>query len=206
MSPRITCKVCRRLGFSVCGREKCAFKRKPYAPGVHGRQGFGRRRRNVSEYGAQLKEKQKVKFLYGLRERQFKNIILKAIAAKSSETGRRIIELLETRLDNAVYRLGFASSRNAARQIVGHRHIKVDGRVVNIPSYHVKVGQTISIKPKSLSGGVFKDIDLKLKKHGAPSWLLLDKDKKEALVSKLPAPDEVDVGASLNSVVEFYSR
>lgn len=204
---KITCKICRRLGFSVCGREKCAFKRKPYPPGVHGRQGVGgRRRRSVSEYGSQLKEKQKVKFLYGLRERQFKNLISEAVGAKSAETGRRIIELLETRLDNAVYRLGFASSRNAARQMVGHGHIRVNGRVVDIPSYRIKIGEVITVRPQSLGRGIFRDLDLRLKKYEPPSWLGLDKDKKEASVLKLPQPDEVDVGASLNSVIEFYSR
>lgn len=205
--PKITCKICRRLGFSVCGRGKCAFKRKPYPPGVHGRQGVGgRRRRNVSEYGSQLKEKQKVKFLYGLRERQFKNLVQEAVSAKSSETGRRIVELLEIRLDNAIYRLGFASSRNAARQMVGHGHIRVNGRAVNIPSYRLKVGQAITIRPQSLSKGNLRDLDLRLKKYEPPAWLGLDKDKKEASVLRLPQPEEVDVGANLNSVIEFYSR
>ena len=111
---RVSCKVCRRLGFSVCGREKCAFRKKPYAPGVHGK-GSKRSRPSNSEYGAQLKEKQKMKFLYGLRERQFKNIVKTATAAKGVENTRRIMELLEGRLDNVVYRMGFAPTRAAAR-------------------------------------------------------------------------------------------
>lgn len=205
--PKITCKICRRLGFSVCGRQNCAFKRKPYPPGVHGRAGLGSRRgRTQSEYGSQLKEKQKVKFLYGLREKQFRNLVSKAVAAKSSETSRRIIELLEMRLDNVVYRLGFVESRNAAHQLVGHGHIMVDGKKTTIPSRHLKIGQVVSIRPQSLGNGVFRNLDLRLKKYTVPSWLALDKSKYEGRLSALPTPEEVDVGANLNAVIEFYSR
>lgn len=204
---KITCKICRRLGFSVCGRQNCALKRKPYPPGVHGRAGFGSRRgRTQSEYGIQLKEKQKVKFLYGLREKQFGNLVSKAAAAKSSETSRRIIELLETRLDNVVYRLGLADSRNAARQLVGHGHIMVDGKKATIPSRQLKIGQAVSIRPQSLGRGVFRNLDLRLKKYQVPSWLELDKNKYDGRVTALPSSEEVDVGANLNAVIEFYSR
>ena len=194
------------MGFSVCGREKCAFKRKPYSPGVHGRAKSVRRRSMLSEFGSQLKEKQKVKFLYGLRERQFKNLVSKAISAKSAETSRMIIELLETRLDNVVYRLGFAPSRSAARQMVGHGHIWVNGRRVTIPSRKMKVGQIVSIRPQSAGLGIFRDLDLRLKKYQAPGWLDLDLAKREGKVRALPAAEEVDTGANLNSVIEFYSR
>jgi small subunit ribosomal protein S4 len=205
---KVTCKICRRLGFSVCGREKCAFKRKPYPPGIHGRVGSkpGGRRSNVSEYGAQLKEKQKVKFLYGLRERQFKNLILKAIKAKGAETKARIIQLLETRLDNAVFRSGFASSRNKARQLVSHGHINVNGRKATIPSYQLRIGQTFAVRPQSLGRGAFRDLDLYLKKYQVPDWLNLDKDKKESRLADMPDAQKIDVGASLNAVIEFYSR
>lgn len=204
--PKITCKTCRRLGFSVCGRLKCAFKRKPYPPGVHGRSKTSFRRRSSSEYGSQLKEKQKVKFLYGLRERQFANLVSRAISAKGAETSRRIVELLETRLDNIVYRLGFGSSRNSARQMVGHGHILVDGKKTDIPSRQIKIGQTISIRPQSLGRGIFRDIDLRLKKTQTPSWLSLDPDKREGSVISLPSAEETDTGANLSSVIEFYSR
>ncbi len=204
--PNITCKTCRRLGFSVCGKEKCAFKRKPYPPGIHGRGAISRRRSNSSEYGVQLKEKQKVKFLYGLREKQFKNLVDKAISAKSAETSRRIIELLETRLDNIVYRLGFAPSRSAARQMVNHGHIFVDGKKRNIPSSTLKIGQSVSINPRSLGRGIFRDLDLRLKKYQTPPWLEFKPDTKEGRLSSLPSAEEVDTGANLNSVIEFYSR
>ncbi|QQG46433.1 MAG: 30S ribosomal protein S4 [Candidatus Niyogibacteria bacterium] len=207
MTSRITCKICRRLGFSVCGRQNCALKRKPYPPGVHGRSKAGSRRRSASsEYGSQLKEKQKVKFLYGLREKQFGNLVSKAIAAKSAETSRRIIELLETRLDNVVYRLGFATSRNAARQMVGHGHILVDGKRTTIPSRQLKVGKIVSLRPQSLDRGIFRDLDLRLKKSQIPSWLSLDQGKREGRIVALPSSAEVDTGANLNSVIEFYSR
>ncbi len=196
------------MGFSVCGREKCAFKRKPYPPGIHGRVGSAARgrRSNISEYGVQLKEKQKVKFLYGLRERQFKNLILNAVKTKGAETKGRIIELLETRLANAVFRSGFASSRNKARQLVSHGHINVDGRKVTIPSYQLKIGQTLAIRPQSLGRGVFRDLDLYLKKYQVSDWLNLDKDKKESRVIGKPDAQKIDVGANLNAVIEFYSR
>ena len=204
---RVTCKACRRLGFSVCGKEKCAFKRKPYPPGVHGRARSGSKRRSASsEYGNQLKEKQKIKFLYGLRERQFKNLVLKAISAKSAETSRRITELLESRLDNIVYRLGFASSRNAARQMVGHGHIVVGGKKTDIPSRQIKIGQIVSIRPQSLGRGIFRDLDLRLKKQKIPSWLSLDQNKREGQMVGLPQPEEADTGVNLNAVIEFYSR
>lgn len=204
---KITCKICRRLGFSVCGRQKCAFRRKPYPPGVHGRASAGKRRRSsVSEYGAQLREKQKVKFLYGLRERQFSNLVSRAAKEKGAETSRRIVELLETRLDNVVFRLGLAQSRNAARQMVSHGHIRVNGRKVTVPSCQLKTGQVISVRPQSLDRGVFRDLDIHLKKYQPPSWLDLDKDKKEGSLIAMPPADEIDVGANLSAVIEFYSR
>lgn len=206
MTIRITCKVCRRLGFSVCGKTKCASRRKPYPPGIHGRGSKRGRRRMISEYGAQLREKQKLKFLYGLNERPFKNLVSRASAAKGTDTTRRVIELLERRLDNVVFRLGFAPSRRAARQMVSHRHILVDLRPVTIPSYTVKIGQSIQIRPRSLSLGLFRDLDLHLKKYEPPSWLLLDKEKKECRVAVSPRADEAESGINLPAIIEFYSR
>ena len=208
MSPRVTCKVCRRLRFSVCDRQKCAFKRKPYPPGIHGSGRKVRRggRPTASEYGTQLAEKQKVKFLYGLRERQFKNLVSKASLYKGKDTTKRIIELLESRLDNIVFRLGFTQSRASSRQLVNHGHIMVGSRSVTIPSYQVKVGENIHIRPKSQSSARFRDLDLYLKKYEPPSWLSLDKNKKEGRLVIAPKADEINIGVNLNVIIEFYSR
>ena len=205
MSTALTCKVCRRLGFSICGKEKCAYKRKPYPPGVHGRRPKGRRR-TVSEYGVQLSEKQRVKFLYGMRERPFKNLVAKATTAKGVGAARRIIESLEGRLDNVVFRLKLAPSRAAARQLVGHGHILVDLKPVKIPSYQTKPGQTIHIRTQSQSSLLFRDLDLRLKKYEPPAWLSLDKSKKEGRVLDRPKVDERELGINLSAVIEFYSR
>src|SRR3989344_1404227 len=156
MRTTVTCKVCRRLRMSVCGREKCAFKRKPYPPGVHGK-AF---RRAGSEFGSQLMEKQKVKFLYGLRERQFRNYILAALKQKNMATSESILNSLESRLDNVVYRLGFAPTRAAARQIVNHGHAMVNGRRVNIPSYRVKVGDEVALRAASRQKGQFSNLEI----------------------------------------------
>src|SRR3989344_3777531 len=145
MRSAVTCKKCRRLGVSVCGREKCALKRKPYPPGIHGK-AF---RRSSSEFGAQLAAKQKVKFSYGLRESQFKKYIVQAIDQKTMKTGEAILAYLESRLDNVVYRLGFAATRAAARQMVNHGHIWVNGKRVSIPSFQVRTGNEISVRPQS---------------------------------------------------------
>lgn len=208
MSPRVTCKVCRRLRFSVCEKQKCAFKRKPYPPGIHGRGRKVRRggRPTASEYGTQLAEKQKVKFLYGLRERQFKNLVSQASLYKGKDTTKRIIELLESRLDNIVFRLGFAQSRASSRQLVNHGHIMIGSRSVTIPSYQVKIGENIHIRPKSQSSARFRDLDLYLKKYEPPSWLSLDKNKKEGRLVIAPKADEINIGVNLNVIIEFYSR
>lgn len=189
----------------MCGREKCAFRRKPYAPGVHGK-GSKRSRPSSSEYGAQLKEKQKIKFLYGLRERQFKNIVKSATAAKGVENRQRIMELLEGRLDNVIYRMGFAPTRAAARQLVGHGHIVVNSRKVTIPSYEVRVKDRIAIRAGSAGRAVFGSLDERLKKYEAPSWIALDKGKKEAVIAAKPAITDADLGVNVGVVVEFYSR
>ena len=148
-----TCKACRRLGVSVCGREKCAVKRKPYPPGIHGKS-F---RRGISEYGTQLREKQKIRLTYGLRERQFKNLVTNAFAQKSVSAPDAILRSLEMRLDNVAYRLGLAPTRGASRQLVGHGHLFVNGIRVTIPSYIVSVGDEIKIRPQSATKGLFTD-------------------------------------------------
>src|SRR3989344_7894770 len=137
-----TCKACRRLGVSVCGRQKCALTRKPYPPGINGK----KFRRGGSEFGLQLREKQKIRLTYGLREKQFKNLVLSAFKQKSIGTPEAVVLSLESRLDNVVYRLGLATTRGASRQMVGHGHIMVNGRRVTIPSYNVKIGDTVTIR------------------------------------------------------------
>ncbi len=203
---RISCKICRRLGTSVCGREKCAFKKKPYPPGVHGRSRRRGGRGGNSEYGAQLREKQKLKFMYGLRETQFKNYVREA--ERSGETGVKLMQILESRLDNTVFRLGFASSRIMARQFVSHGHIMVNGRRVSIPSFRARKNDVISIRPQSAPKGMFRDLEIYLKKYQTPPWLSLDKEKREGKV--LGSADSADpmLGHDINlgAIVEFYSR
>ncbi len=190
---------------SVCGREKCAFKRKPYPPGIHGR--AGGRRRTSSEFGLQLKEKQRLKFSYGLRERQFSNYIRSAIKQKAMNTVDAIFYFLESRLDNVVYRIGFASTRASARQIVGHGHIFVNGKKVNIPSYRIKIGDEVSLRTQSSQKGVFKDLDVKIKKHEAPAWVALDREKKSGKIVSIPGgSDNLFSTFNINPIVEYYSR
>ena len=200
---RVSCKICRRLGVSVCGRDKCAFKRKPYAPGVHGK--GTKRRRNVSEYGSQLREKQKLKFMYGLRERQFRNYVKEA-AKRSGNTADNLLAILESRLDSTVFRLGLAHGRAMAKQIVSHGHIMVNGRRVTVPSLRVRKEDKIIIRPQSVSKGIFKDLDISLKKYIAPPSLALDKEKKEGTVLGRAADVDSAVGLNMNSIIEFYSR
>ncbi|PIR70362.1 MAG: 30S ribosomal protein S4 [Candidatus Niyogibacteria bacterium CG10_big_fil_rev_8_21_14_0_10_42_19] len=204
----LTCKTCRRLGVSVCGKTKCALQRKPYPPGASGKRTskFRGGSRGLSDYGKQLREKQILKFLYGLREKQFRNYVLKAIATKEKNSIDELLALLESRLDNVVYRLGFAGSRSSARQIVLHGHIQVNDRRVNIPSYHVRTGDKIRIRPQSTDKGVFKDLDLYLKKYNTPKWLSLDKTEKIGEVKGVVYAGDVDVPASVNTIIEYYSR
>ena len=194
--------MCRRLGMSVCGREKCALKRKPYPPGVHGKS-F---RRGLSEFGQQLKEKQKVKFLYGLRETQFRNYIDKAVAQRATPSGEAIIRNLEMRLDNVIYRLGLAPTRAGARQMVNHGHIMVNGKRVNIPSYQLKVGDAVNIRLGSLQKGVFMNLAMALKKYAPPGWLELDKTSYAGKVIAYPSTDALIRSYNLSSIVEYYSR
>lgn len=160
----------------------------------------------MSEYGYQLREKQKLKFLYILRERQFKNYIQEALKGKGGDIPARLAEILELRLDNVAYRLGLAKSRSIARQITGHGHILVNGKKITIPSYRVKIGDKISIRPESSSKKIFQDLDIHLKKYQPPVWLEFDKTKKEGKVVGKPQTQDIEVKANLNAIIEFYSR
>ena len=164
----------------------------------------GTRRKKVSEYGAQLKEKQKVKFVYGILEKQFHRYYLKAANMKGI-TGDNMLQLLELRLDNVVYRLGLAKTRRMARQVVGHGHIRVNGKKVDIPSYSVKVGDVITLRPASAEKEMFKSL-----REGTsvltPKWLTFDAQNLTGTVNALPAREDIDLQVQENMIVEFYSR
>lgn len=198
----ITCKKCRRLGYKVCDSVKCGMVKKPYPPGQHGKSS-GRR---LSEYGSQLSEKQKLKMIYGIREKQFKKYFDMA-AHKHGLTSEILLGTLERRLDNVVFRLGLASTRAAARQLVGHGHILVNGRKVSSPSFIVDAGDQIEIKETSKTKKIFSDTRTLLKKFQPPKWLELDKEKLSGKVVSLPDKDFlVGIPVEVSKVLEFYSR
>lgn len=182
-----------------CLSPKCVIVRRPQRPGQHG----GARKRAASEFGQQLREKQKIKFTYGVREAYFNKIFHKA-EKSPGVTGEMMISFLERRLDNVVYRLGLAASRSVARQAVGHGHILVNGRKVTIPSYQVRPGDLIAIRPQSKDHPVFKDLKINLEKYQEPSWLSLDKEKQEGTVKSLPK--DFEIVFDVNQVVDYYSK
>lgn len=198
------CRLCRREGQKLflkgdrCYSTKCAIEKRNYAPGQH-----GQARKKVSEYGTQLREKQKCKRFYGLQETQFRNLFDKA-ARKKGITGENLLVMLETRLDNTVFRLGFASSRKEARQLVTHSHFTVNGKKVNIPSYTVKAGDVIKVKEKSCSSPKFKEI--REMTISVPSWLTVDVQKLEGKVVMLPTRADIDTPVAEHLIVELYSK
>lgn len=198
------CRLCRREGQKLflkgdrCYGGKCAIDKRGYAPGQHG-QG----RSKVSDYGLQLREKQKAKRFYGLQETQFRNLFDKA-ERKSGITGENLLILLETRLDNVVFRLGFASSRKEARQLVNHGHFQVNGRKVNIPSYTVKPGDVIKVKEKSTNSPKFKEV--KEMSITVPAWVTVDVEKLEGKVLSVPTREEIDTPVAEHLIVELYSK
>lgn len=163
------------------------------------------RPKKLSDYGIQLREKQKAKFNYGLREKKFASYVAEA-GKRKGDSAVKLYEALESRLDSAVFRLGFSDSRSAGRQLVSHGHIMVNGRKVTIPSFALKAGDKVSIRPQSKEKGTFKDLDIRLKKFSTPAWLALDKEKREGEVIGAPNLDEEGLGPNLNSILEFYSR
>ena len=182
-----------------CNSGKCALVRRPYRPGVHGKS----RRKQLSEYGLQLAEKQKIMFSYGLKEKAMERIFKEALHKKEAIT-TTIVNLLERRLDNVVFRMGFAPSRIMAKQFISHGHILVNGRKVTIASFQVKTGDVITIREKSRTTALFKDLSENLKKYETPVWLQLDKDKLEGKVKSLPF--DVEIPFDINLVVDFYSK
>jgi small subunit ribosomal protein S4 len=201
------CRQCRREGMKLylkgdrCYTEKCAIDRRAYAPGEHGQYN----RRKTSEYGLQLREKQKARRVYGILEKQFRNYFVKAERQKGV-TGENLIQLLERRLDNVVYRLGFASSRAEARQLVTHNHYTVNGHKANIPSILVKVGDVIQVKEKSLNSPKFIELKENIAHKTPPEWLDLDKENMTGKVLALPSKEHLDLPLEEHLIVELYSR
>ncbi len=204
------CRLCRREGEKLylkgerCFTPKCAIERRNYPPGQHGRE-LQFRRSRPSDYGLQLREKQKLRRIYGVLERQFRRYFEIAQRARGM-TGALLLILLERRLDNVVYRLGFASSRAQARQLVRHGHFEVNGRKVDIPSYQVKPGDIIRVRDSSREKEYFKNIVERLEGHRPPAWLQLNPQDLSGQVLRLPVREEIDTRVQEHLIVEFYSR
>ncbi len=200
------CRLCRREGTKLylkgdrCFSEKCSFVRKGYPPGQH-----GKGRIKVSEYGLQLREKQKARRIYGVLERQFRRYFKEADRRKGV-TGETLLQILEIRLDNIVYRMGFARSRTEARQLILHGHFMVNGRKVNIPSYQTRPGDLISVREKSRTLPIFKEIGEWSAVQGIVDWLDVDQDNWSGKVVRLPSREELDVPIAEHLIVELYSR
>ncbi|MBI3599284.1 MAG: 30S ribosomal protein S4 [Nitrospinae bacterium] len=198
------CRLCRREGIKLflkgsrCLSDKCALDRRNYAPGQH-----GQNRVKLSEYGTQLREKQRGKRIYGIMERQFRNYF-RIADRKKGITGEMLLQLLERRLDNVVYRLGLAPTRRLARQLVRHNHFAVNSRKVNIPSYLVKKGDIIEIRENSRDLRVVRD-SLK-DTRGVPAWLQLDAPSMKGIVQNLPAREEINAPLQEHLIVELYSK
>ncbi len=200
------CRLCRREGLKLflkggrCYTKKCSFERRPTPPGQH-----GVRRRKVGDYGLQLREKQKVRRVYGVLEKQFRNYFIEA-TRQTGVTGEALLRSLELRLDNAVFRLGFAPSRAAARQMVAHGHFAVNGVPTNIPSYRLKIGDKIEVRESHKERELFKTVKETIRSHQAPDWLSLDAAKLAGSVLALPRRDQMPPEFNEQLVVEYYSR
>lgn len=201
------CRLCRREGMKLmlkgarCFTDKCAFERRGYAPGEHGKS----RRAKETNYGQQLREKQKARRIYGLLEAQFRHTFAKASEAKGV-TGELLLQMLERRLDNVVFRLGLAASRSAARQLVRHRHFAVNGRTVDIPSFQVKAGDEIQVREKSKELVVIKNSLESRKGQGLPDWVDLNTEKLAGRVLHIPTRASIPVPINEQLIVELYSK
>jgi len=202
-----SCRLCRRENLKLflkgdrCYGDKCAFERRPYAPGQHGQRRGGK----LSDYQLQLREKQKVKRMYGLLEKQFRQYYELAEKRKGI-TGTNLLLLLECRLDNVVYRMGFASSRDQARQIVRHSHVLVNNRRVNIPSFQVKAGDVLEILEKKREIPVILEAMETVARRGIPNWMEVDKDKFRGTLKALPKREDLTMPVQENLIVELYSK
>lgn len=210
MDTNIKCKNCRRAGVKLflkgdrCYGQKCAVVRRPSAPGKKGK----RRTKQLSEYGRELREKQNLKIWYNLREQQFKNYV-KAVLAKKGSSDNLPLDLmkkLEYRLDNIVFRMGFASSRIAARQLVSHNNFLVNGKPVNLPSYQVVKGVVITVAPRKLKKAYFTKLQETLKTYKAPAWVMVDAAKMEGKMVGDVTMEDLQPVAEIGSVFEFYAR
>jgi len=203
------CKLCRREGEKLflkgdrCYSPKCAFERRSYAPGMHGRKRSFRRK--ISDYGVQLREKQKARRVYGVLERQFRRYFKTALRHKGL-TGANLLQTLERRLDNVVYRLGFATSRDQARQLVLHGHFEVNGRRARTPSLLVKANDVITVRERSRKLTYFKNLRGALEHVTTPEWLALDVENMQGQVRSLPSREQIDVPIREQFIVEYYSR
>jgi small subunit ribosomal protein S4 len=202
------CRLCRRLGVKLCSKgerglgAKCALVRRAYPPGVHGQKGYGR----LTDYGLHLKEKQKLKVLYGIMERQLRKYFEEAKRFKSN-TGLKLIETLERRFDNVVFRLGLANSRRQARQLVNHGHFLVNGKKMDIPSCIMKKGDAITVKKAKMKekGPLAENLKMMAKKE-IPTWLAWDETEQRGVVLEFPDGKNLDVGVDVKLIVEHYSR
>jgi len=201
------CRLCRRAGMKLflkgarCYSDKCAMERRAYAPGEHGKS----RRVKETDYGTQLREKQKARRMYGVLERQFRNYFEKAARAKGV-TGEVLLQMLERRLDNVVYRVGFAHNRAQARQLVRHGHFRVNGRAVNIPSYLLRVGDTIQVRDRSRNLVVIHSALESRKGQSGPEWLQLDSEAMSGRVLNIPGRQSIATPINEQLIVELYSK
>ncbi|WP_337172913.1 30S ribosomal protein S4 [Gemmatimonas aurantiaca] len=204
-----SCRQCRREGTKLflkgtkCFTEKCPVERRPYAPGQHGQ--ATARRKKMSEYAKQLREKQKIKRIYGVSEKQFRNTFEK-VATQGGITGHNLVAALETRLDNVVFRMGFAPSRKAARQLIRHRHIEVKGRLLDIPSYQVRPGEEVRVKQSSRELVLVQGAMEQASRGASLSWIAVDKESFSGRVLEKPQRQAVPLAAQEQLVVELYSK
>jgi small subunit ribosomal protein S4 len=204
-----SCRQCRREGTKLflkgtkCFTEKCPVERRPYAPGAHGQNTA--RRRKVSEYAKQLREKQKIKRIYGLSEKQFRNTF-ERVSSLPGITGHNLLAALESRLDNMVYRMGFAASRKAARQLIRHRHVEVQGKTVDVPSFIAHPGQEIRVRQKSRELVIIAAALEQAARGTTPSWLAVDKDTFSGRMLERPQRAAIPIAAQEQLVVELYSK
>lgn len=200
------CKLCRREGSKLylkgdrCYTDKCAVARRTYAPGQHGQS-----KKKLSGYGVQLREKQKVRRIYGILEKQFRSYFVEAERLKGV-TGENLLRLLELRLDNVAYRMGFGESRAQARQLVRHGHFTVNGKKVNIPSFQVKLNDLVAVKAGSKNSEAFKALAENAAGRTAPQWLSVNAEMMEARVIALPVREDIDIPIEEHLIVELYSR
>ncbi|MBA3918899.1 MAG: 30S ribosomal protein S4 [Gemmatimonas sp.] len=204
-----SCRQCRREGAKLflkgtkCFTEKCPVERRPYAPGQHGQ--ATARRKKMSEFAKQLREKQKIKRIYGISEKQFRNTF-ERVSTQAGITGHNLLAALETRLDNVVYRMGFAPSRKAARQLIRHRHIEVKGRLLDIPSYQVRPGEEVRVKQDSRELVLVQSAMEQAARGASLSWIAVDKESFSGRVLEKPQRQSIPLAAQEQLVVELYSK